>query len=100
MVEDLEEGGSKDETRRLRFILDTIGKKTWPGGRVPEEWSELVRKHNEKAKAAERWVDAVNEERNWGLWRYLVVEDPAALPEVLNEYGLAKWDRESLEIRA
>ncbi|MFZ2171507.1 MAG: DEAD/DEAH box helicase family protein, partial [Methylococcaceae bacterium] len=49
VVEDLEEGGTKDETRRLRFILDTIGKKTWLGGKVPEEWSELVRKNNDKA---------------------------------------------------
>lgn len=42
VVEDMEVGGTKDETRRLRFILDTIGKKTWPGGKVPEEWSDLV----------------------------------------------------------
>ncbi|WP_020507778.1 BPTD_3080 family restriction endonuclease [Lamprocystis purpurea] len=49
VVEDMEEGGTKDETRRLRFILDTVGKKTWPGGKVPEDWSNLVRKHNEKA---------------------------------------------------
>jgi type III restriction enzyme len=49
VVEDMEAGGTKDDTRRLRFILDTIGKKTWPGGKVPEEWSELVRKNNEKA---------------------------------------------------
>lgn len=62
VVEDLEEGGTKDETRRLRFILDTIGKKVWPGGKVPEEWSELVRKNNEKAAADDndgtyRWID-------------------------------------------
>jgi type III restriction enzyme len=70
VVEDMEEGGTKDETRRLRFILDTVGKKTWPGGKVPEEWSELVRKNNEKAAGDEgerdedagegrvcRWID-------------------------------------------
>lgn len=62
VVEDLEEGGTKDETRRLRFILDTIGKKTWPGGKVPEEWAELVRKNNEKAASDDndgsyRWID-------------------------------------------
>jgi type III restriction enzyme len=48
VVEDMEAGGTQDETRRLRFILDTIGKKTWPGDKVPEEWAELVRRHNEK----------------------------------------------------
>ncbi|MEA3274787.1 MAG: DEAD/DEAH box helicase family protein [Pseudomonadota bacterium] len=62
VVEDLEAGGTKDETQRLRFILDTIGKKIWPGGKVPEAWSELVRKNNEKAASddndgAYKWVD-------------------------------------------
>lgn len=64
VVEDLEEGGTKDETKRLRFILDTIGKKTWPGGKVPEDWSELVRKNNDNDKAASddndgsyKWMD-------------------------------------------
>lgn len=62
VVEDLETGGSKDETRRLRFILDTVGKKIWPGSKVPEEWSELVRKNNEKAAAEDndgtiQWID-------------------------------------------
>jgi hypothetical protein len=50
VVEDMEAGGTQDETRRLRFILDTIGKKTWPGDKVPEEWAELVRRHNAKAE--------------------------------------------------
>jgi type III restriction enzyme len=62
VVEDMEEGGTKDETKRLRFILDTIGKKTWPGHKVPEDWAELVRKNNEKAAADDndssyRWID-------------------------------------------
>jgi hypothetical protein len=58
----LEEGGTKDETRRLRFILDTTGKPEWVGGKVPAEWSELVRKHNEKVASddndgALQWID-------------------------------------------
>lgn len=53
VVEDMEAGGTQDETRRLRFILDTIGKKTWPGDKVPEEWAELVRRHNAKAEEEE-----------------------------------------------
>ena len=62
VVEDIEEGGTKDETRRLRFILDTVGKAEWPGGRVPEEWSELVRKHNDKVASEDndgslKWID-------------------------------------------
>jgi type III restriction enzyme len=48
VVEDMEQGVGSDEVQRLRFILDTIGKKTWPGNIVPEAWSNLVRKHNDK----------------------------------------------------
>ena len=62
VIEDIEEGGTKDETRRLRFILDTVGKAEWPGGKVPDEWSELVRKHNEKVASEDndgslKWID-------------------------------------------
>jgi len=62
VMEDIEEGGTKDETRRLRFILDTVGKAEWPGGKVPEEWSELVRKHNDKVASEDndgslKWID-------------------------------------------
>lgn len=47
--EDIEAGGGEDETRRLRFVLETIGKTEWPGGKVPEEYAVLVHKHNAKA---------------------------------------------------
>ncbi|RUW61854.1 DEAD/DEAH box helicase family protein [Mesorhizobium sp. M7A.F.Ca.US.008.03.1.1] len=62
VIEDIEAGGTKDETRRLRFILDTVGKAEWLGGKVPEEWSELVRKHNDKVAADDndgtlKWTD-------------------------------------------
>lgn len=62
VVEDIEEGGTKDETRRLRFILETTGKAEWPGGKIPEDWSELVRKHNEKVANEDndgslKWMD-------------------------------------------
>jgi len=62
VIEDIEQGGTQDETLRLRFILDTVGKAEWPGGKVPEEWSELVRKHNEKVASEDnmgflKWID-------------------------------------------
>ena len=62
VIEDIEEGGTKDENKRLRFILDTVGKAEWSGGRVPEDWSELVRKHNDKAAREDndgslKWID-------------------------------------------
>jgi type III restriction enzyme len=49
VAEEIESGSGKEEARRLRFILETIGKTIWPGGRVPEEYSLLVQKHNQKA---------------------------------------------------
>ena len=62
VIEDIEEGGSQDETKRLRFVLDTVGKAEWPGGKVPYDWSELVRKHNDKVASDDNdgsleWID-------------------------------------------
>ncbi|QVN12397.1 BPTD_3080 family restriction endonuclease [Burkholderia sp. LAS2] len=50
IAEDIASGASgSDEARRLRFVLDTIGKTAWPGGHIPEEYEVLVEKHNRKA---------------------------------------------------
>jgi type III restriction enzyme len=50
VAEDIAEGGGKnDEARRLRFVLETIGKTGWPGNKVPEEYVAMVEKHNRKA---------------------------------------------------
>lgn len=54
IAEDIASGANgSDEARRLRFVLETIGKTTWPGGRIPEEYEALVEKHNRKALDAE-----------------------------------------------
>lgn len=47
--EDIAAGGTTDEGRRLRFVLETIGKTEWPGRKVPEEYAALVEKRNRKA---------------------------------------------------
>jgi type III restriction enzyme len=47
--EDIAAGGSSDEARRLRFVLETIGRAEWPGRKAPEEYAALVDKHNRKA---------------------------------------------------
>jgi len=47
--EDIAAGGSQDETRRLRFVLETIGKTQWTGRRVPDEYTALVERNNRKA---------------------------------------------------
>ena len=51
-----------------------------------------------KVKAAERWVNAVNEDGSWGLWHYRVVTEPTELPNLLNEFALAKWDGDALTL--
>jgi len=52
--EDIAEGGGKnDEARRLRFVLETIGKTRWPGDKVPEEYAALVEKHNRRVLEGE-----------------------------------------------
>jgi type III restriction enzyme len=49
VAEDVASGGSQDEARRLRFVLESVGKATWPGGQIPEEYSALVEKNNRNA---------------------------------------------------
>jgi type III restriction enzyme len=49
VAEDMAAGGSEDEARRLRFVLETVGKTSWPGNRIPEEYAALIEKHNRKA---------------------------------------------------
>jgi hypothetical protein len=44
-----------------------------------------------KAKAAQRWVTAVNQDGNYGLWAYEVVKDPTDLPLLIDKYSAAKW---------
>jgi type III restriction enzyme len=46
--EEIAAGGGQDESRRLRFVLETIGLTAWRGGRVPDEYAALVEKHNRK----------------------------------------------------
>jgi type III restriction enzyme len=47
--EDIAAGGTSDETRRLRFVLETIGKTEWPGRKVPEEYAAIIERNNRKA---------------------------------------------------
>lgn len=49
VAEDLAGGGSDDEVRRIRFVLETVGKAEWPGGKIPEEYAALIEKRNRKA---------------------------------------------------
>jgi type III restriction enzyme len=52
-----------------------------------------------KAKAAQRWVKAVNRLGQHGTWRYLLVTDPGKLGIALNEHTTDKWDEGQFELR-
>ncbi len=51
-----------------------------------------------KAKAAVRWVNAVNRLAQHGTWHYLLNTDPGMLGKTLNDYTAAKWDEEPFEL--
>lgn len=44
-----------------------------------------------KAKAAGRWVAAVNRLDEYGEWRYLLVTDPGRMAEEINSCATAQW---------
>jgi type III restriction enzyme len=52
-----------------------------------------------KAKAAQRWVDAVNRLGQHGEWRYLLVTDPGRMADALNGFVTAKWDEGQFTLR-
>lgn len=58
--EDIAAGGSEDETRRLRFVLETIGRTEWPGGRVPDDYAALVEKVNRKLEEEGRSKERID----------------------------------------
>ena len=45
-----------------------------------------------KAKATQRWVTAVSQDGNYGLWAYEVVKNPTDLPLLIDKYSAANWD--------
>ena len=54
-----------------------------------------------KAKAAERWVKAVNRLGQHGTWHYLFITDPGLVGISLNDFTTAKWDEfRNLPLRA
>lgn len=54
VVEDLESGVARtEESRRLRYVLETIGRTAWPGGYPPEEWQALAARWNARAQEAD-----------------------------------------------
>lgn len=51
-----------------------------------------------KAKAAQRWVDAVNRLGEHGRWAYVVVEDPQKLGGAIDDVASATWDSREIQL--
>lgn len=51
-----------------------------------------------KAKAAERWVAAVNNHGVYGRWQYVVIEDPQKLGLAIDQYAVAYLDDVQIEL--
>jgi type III restriction enzyme len=49
VAEEIESGSGSDEARRLRFVLETVGKTSWPDGKVPDDYAAIVARNNAKA---------------------------------------------------
>ena len=51
-----------------------------------------------KAKAAERWVRAVNQLGEYGRWGYVVVDDPQKLGSAIDEGAAMDWTPGNIEL--
>lgn len=51
-----------------------------------------------KARAAERWVRAVNHSGAYGRWGYVVVEDPQKLGSVIDGFAAADLASTDIEL--
>ena len=51
-----------------------------------------------KAKAAQRWTEAVTRLGQHGTWHYLLVTDPGRMAEALNVHTTAKWNEGQFEL--
>lgn len=60
--EDIAAGRGEDETRRLRFVLETIGKTRWPGRKIPEEYAQLIERNNRKVDEGDEKRRRINPE--------------------------------------
>jgi type III restriction enzyme len=52
-----------------------------------------------KAKAAHRWIEAVNRLGQHGIWHYLLVTDPGAVAKAVNVFSTAQWDEAPFDLK-
>jgi type III restriction enzyme len=77
-----------------RYIPDFIAELDMGLRLIIETKGRYIDDSDLKAKAAERWVNAVNRDGRFGFWHYVVVKEPSAMPNILDARSLAKWDVE------
>lgn len=75
-----------------RYVTDFIVVTDTGATLIVEIKGQLTDDADVKTKAAQRWVKAVNRLGQHGVWRYLLVTDPAGLGSVLDAYAMAKLD--------
>ena len=51
-----------------------------------------------KAKAAQRWVKAVNQVGGFAQWDYVVIEDPQNLGLTIDRFAHAVWDTTRIKL--
>jgi type III restriction enzyme len=81
-----------------RYIPDFIVVTDRDDNVIVEIKGQVTDDADAKAKAAERWVEAVNRLGEHGVWRYLLVEDPGKLGIQLNEFTSSRWDEEPFQL--
>jgi type III restriction enzyme len=81
-----------------RYIPDFIVETDRNLNLIVEVKGQVTDNADAKAKAAARWVNAVNRLGQNGTWHYLLVTDPGALGRTLNAYTTAKWEEGPFEL--
>jgi type III restriction enzyme len=82
-----------------RYVPDFIVETDCTCNVIVEIKGEVTDNADVKAKAAQRWVSAVNRLGQHGTWHYLLVTDPGALGKDLNSYTTAKWDQPEFNLK-
>ena len=82
-----------------RYVPDFIAETDSDLNLIVEIKGQVTDEADAKAKAAHRWVGAVNRLGQNGTWHYLLVTDPGALGKVLNAHTTAKWEEGLFELK-
>ena len=82
----------------LRYIPDFLVVTDKDQNVVVEIKGQVTDGADAKAKAAQRWTEAVNRLRQNGTWHYLLVTDPDRVGDMLNPFTEVQWDEGPFEL--